>query len=135
MQVSRLTAIVPNGAPAGSAISRCGTGACCARWSIASAAVVRLSAVNANVAAARTASAAGHDHSAASSAFGIRAVEHAEVLALVAERLRDRVGDTASAARARRGTRGASAPVASTATCDAPCASAASQTSRPTDAT
>ena len=49
VQVSRLTAIVPNGAPAGSAISRCGTGACCARCSIASAAVVRLSAVGANV--------------------------------------------------------------------------------------
>ena len=134
VQVSRLTAIVPNGAPAGSAISRCGTGACRARCSIASAAVVRLSAVNANVAGdAHAPAPAGHDHSAASSAFASAPSNTRKCVALVAQRLRDRVGDAHLRVERLAVLRAPRAPVASTATCDAPCASAASQTSsRPT---
>ena len=93
VHASASTAMVPNGAPAGSAISLRGTGACAARCSIASAAVVRFSGVPAKVAATRTASAGGPPRSAAAKAIGIGAVHQAEVLALVAQPLGDGVGD------------------------------------------
>ena len=92
VQASLSMTSVPNGAPAGSAISFCGTGACRARCSTASAAVVRLSVVNPKVAGTRTDSAVGHDHSASSSAF-TSAAANAEMLALIAERLGDRLGE------------------------------------------
>ena len=80
-------------------------------------------------------SAAGHDHSAASQRGGVGAVEDAEVLALIAQRLRDRCRRCAICRASASRYCGASSPVASTATCEAPSASAASQTSSPTDAT
>ena len=76
VQVSALTAMVPNGAPAGSAISLRGTGACNARCSIASAAVVRFSGVPAKVAATRTASAEGQSRSAAAKAMASAPSRH-----------------------------------------------------------
>ena len=62
VQLSRLTAIVPKGAPAASAIVDCGVGACASRCSTASAMVARLSAAQWKVAGARTASAGCNAH-------------------------------------------------------------------------
>ena len=104
MQASRSTSMAPNGAPAGSAITRCGTGACGARWSSARPSAVRLSPEGANVAGTRGASGRGHVHKSRSSAVGARAVDDAEMLALVAQRVGDRVADRHLECAARRGT-------------------------------
>ena len=63
---------MPNGAPAGSGITVCGTGACSARWSKANASVRRLSFVAANVAAMRGGSATCHSASVRAEVFGAR---------------------------------------------------------------
>jgi hypothetical protein len=62
VHASRSTSIAPNGAPVGNGMRACGVGAWVARCSIAMPSVVRFSAVAANVAATRGASAGGQFH-------------------------------------------------------------------------
>ncbi len=81
VQASRLISMVPYGEPAGSAITACGTGACVARCSSASAAVVRFSAV----AAKYRAHAGAERRSPLRQCAEVLGADYPKMLALIAE--------------------------------------------------